>query len=178
MKPSFCPFCGNEISFPNNAGAATCMFCFHRVEASAASSEQHVQQAAVQAFIPPVIDSPSHPERYFCFACGQHIDRRAEVCPKCGVRQSRIGKSGGKSDASGTKTAAGVLAILLGCLGVHKFVIGATVPGVVMLLVSLLTFGVGAVPMGIIGLIEGIIYLTKTDEEFHERYIVGKRGWF
>ncbi|MFH4181154.1 zinc ribbon domain-containing protein, partial [Acinetobacter baumannii] len=23
----------------------------------------------------------------FCYACGQQIDARAEICPKCGVRQ-------------------------------------------------------------------------------------------
>jgi hypothetical protein len=32
--------------------------------------------------------------------------------------------------------------------------------------------------MGIIGLIEGILYLTKSDEEFVSTYITNKRGWF
>jgi len=31
---------------------------------------------------------------------------------------------------------------------------------------------------GIIGLAEGIIYLTKTDEQFKEIYEVGKKEWF
>ena len=30
--------------------------------------------------------------------------------------------------------------------------------------------------MGIIGLIEGIVYLSKSDEEFYETYVVGKKG--
>ncbi len=47
-----------------------------------------------------------------------------------------------------------------------------------MLLVSLLTFGLGAIPMGLIGLVEGIIYLSKSDEDFYETYVVEKRGWF
>ncbi len=47
-----------------------------------------------------------------------------------------------------------------------------------MLLVSLLTCGLGAIPMSIIGLIEGIIYLTKSDKEFYEIYVEGKKGWF
>ncbi|MEX0716039.1 MAG: hypothetical protein WD066_05605 [Planctomycetaceae bacterium] len=29
-----------------------------------------------------------------------------------------------------------------------------------------------------IGLVEGIIYLTKSDEEFYQTYIVGKKEWF
>ena len=61
---------------------------------------------------------------------------------------------------------AGVLGILLSPLGIHKFVLGYTKEGLIMLLVSVLTCGIGAGIMGIIGLIEGIIYLTKSDEEF------------
>jgi TM2 domain-containing membrane protein YozV len=79
---------------------------------------------------------------------------------------------------SGNKIAAGLCAILLGALGIHKFILGFTTPGIIMLLISVLTFGLGAIPMGIIGLIEGIIYLTKTDEDFYRIYVVEKRGWF
>ncbi len=79
---------------------------------------------------------------------------------------------------SGDKLAAGLCAIFLGCLGVHKFILGLTTPAIIMLLVSVLTCGYGAIPMGIIGLIEGIIYLTRTDEEFHRIYVVEKKGWF
>jgi len=46
-----------------------------------------------------------------------------------------------------------------------------------MLLVSILTCGFGGVVMGIIGLIEGIIYLTKSDEEFAQTYLSSKKGW-
>lgn len=76
------------------------------------------------------------------------------------------------------KIAAGVCGILLGALGVHKFILGYTKEGLIMLLVSLLTLGFLAFVVGIIGLIEGIIYLTKTDEEFVQVYVTGKRGWF
>ena len=80
--------------------------------------------------------------------------------------------------SSGNKVAAGICGILLGALGIHKFILGLTTPGLIMLLVSLLTCGLGAIPMSIIGLIEGIIYLTKSDEEFYEIYVEGKKGWF
>lgn len=71
------------------------------------------------------------------------------------------------------KVVAGILAILLGGLGVHKFILGYTKEGIIQLILGFLC-GVGFV----IGLIEGIIYLTKTDEEFYQTYQVGKRGWF
>jgi TM2 domain-containing membrane protein YozV len=73
------------------------------------------------------------------------------------------------------KIVAGVLAILLGGLGVHKFVLGYTQEGIIMLIISIISCGIVG---GLIGLIEGIIYLTKTDEEFYQTYQVGKKGWF
>ena len=76
------------------------------------------------------------------------------------------------------KTAAGLFAIFLGSLGIHKFYLNYTKEGVIMLLVSILTCGIGASVMGIIGLIEGILYLTRTDEEFQSLYVDGYKGWF
>ena len=76
------------------------------------------------------------------------------------------------------KVVAGILGILLNCLGIHKFYLGYTKEGVIMLLVSILTFGFGAIVMGPIGLIEGIIYLTKSDDEFVSTYVTGQKGWF
>ena len=76
------------------------------------------------------------------------------------------------------RVAAGICGILIGSLGIHKFILGLTTPGLIMLLVSVLTCGLAAPVMHIIGLIEGIIYLTKSDEEFYQTYIVGKKGWF
>jgi len=77
---------------------------------------------------------------------------------------------------------AGILAIVLGSLGVHKFVLGYTKEGIIMLVVTLVvgtvTLGFGLSLMGLVGLIEGIIYLTKSDAEFASTYITGKRGWF
>ena len=76
------------------------------------------------------------------------------------------------------KLIAGILAILLGPLGIHKFILGYQKEGVIMLLVSILTCGIGAGVMGLIGLIEGIIYLTKTDEEFYQIYQINQKTWF
>lgn len=76
------------------------------------------------------------------------------------------------------KIAAGICGILLGCFGVHKFILGFTTAGVIMLLGTLATCFVGGIVMSTIGLVEGIIYLTKSDAEFYQTYIVEKREWF
>ncbi|MCA9072810.1 MAG: DUF4339 domain-containing protein [Planctomycetaceae bacterium] len=76
------------------------------------------------------------------------------------------------------KVAAGLCGILLGSLGIHKFLLGMTTPGIIMLLITLLTCGMGGAVTGTIGLIEGILYLTKSDEEFYELYAIEKREWF
>lgn len=72
------------------------------------------------------------------------------------------------------KLLAGILGILLGGLGIHRFVLGDAVGGILRIVITFVTCGAGS----IIGLIEGIIYLTKTDEEFVELYINQKKGWF
>lgn len=80
--------------------------------------------------------------------------------------------------AASKKIAAGICGILLGALGVHKFILGYTKEGVIMLLVTVLTMGFGGFIMGIIGLIEGIVYLVKPDDEFVATYVNSKKGWF
>ena len=73
---------------------------------------------------------------------------------------------------------AGICGILLGAIGVHKFVLGYTKQGLIMLLVTVLTLGFGGILTGLVGLIEGIVYLTKSDDEFVRTYVTGRRGWF
>lgn len=73
---------------------------------------------------------------------------------------------------------AGVLAIFFGALGIHKFVLSYYKEGVIMLVVSLLSFGFLAGLMALVGLIEGIIYLTKSDEEFYTIYQENRKPWF
>jgi TM2 domain-containing membrane protein YozV len=59
-------------------------------------------------------------------------------------------------------------------LGIHKFVLGYTKEGLIQIGLSMISFGV----LGIIGFIEGIIYLTKSDDEFVEIYQNNHKGWF
>ena len=89
-------------------------------------------------------------------------------------------------DFASRKVTAGVLAILFGQLGVHKFMLGYISTGLIMLGITLVSiplclvfvgfFGIAA--MVLIGLIEGIIYLTKGDDEFVIRYGVNRKSWF
>ena len=83
-----------------------------------------------------------------------------------------------KREFVGKKVAAGICGILIGSLGIHKFILGMNTPGLIMLLVSLLTCFMASPIMSIIGLVEGIIYLTKSDDEFYELYAVEKKEWF
>lgn len=101
--------------------------------------------------------------------------------------------------AKSKKVVAGVLGILLGCFGTHKFVLGYMRAGIIMLGVTIaswtlgscfalltcflfgcfgLPFWAGFIVMAIIGLVEGINYLTKSDEEFCRMYIANRREWF
>ena len=70
------------------------------------------------------------------------------------------------------KLVAGILAIVLGAFGVHKFYLGYTKEGVIQLILGFICIGY------LLGIIEGIIYLTKSDEEFVATYITGRKGWF
>ncbi len=83
-----------------------------------------------------------------------------------------------KPPGADKKIAAGICGVLLGHFGVHKFILGYTSEGVTMLLVTLLTCGIGGIVMWVIGLVEGITYLTRSDEEFVATYIANKKGWF
>jgi TM2 domain-containing membrane protein YozV len=130
----------------------------------------------------------------FCKQCGKEIPEGTLFCSYCGARQVAEETTGETSSASAaaspvattveskSKIAAGVLAILLGSLGIHKFYLGYTTQGLIMLLVTVLaswfTLGLAAIIMEVIGLIEGIIYLTMSDEAFRDTYVIGRKAWF
>ena len=80
------------------------------------------------------------------------------------------------SEAGGEnkKVLAGILGIFLGGFGIHKFILGYTKEGIIQIVITFITCGFGS----LVGLIEGIIYLTKSDEEFYETYQANKKPWF
>mgnify|MGYP006289276505 CR=1 FL=1 len=108
----------------------------------------------------------SHGEReadqVYCVDCGHLIYKQAEICPDCGARQPSLG-----SQKDTDQVAAGVLAILLGGLGVHKFYQGNTRNGVLYL--CFFWTGIPAV----LGLIEGILILIADEDEYERKYADG-----
>lgn len=79
------------------------------------------------------------------------------------------------------KVLSGILGILFGWLGIHKFILGYTKEGVILLIFGVLGFLTCGITSGIswiIGFIEGLIYLTKSDEDFYNTYQAGYKPWF
>jgi len=116
-----------------------------------------------QSVIPPInnptVQVSGNFQNKYCHACGGQIDVRAEICPKCGVRQAQQVSGGGRN-----RVTAGVFALLLGGLGIHKFYLGRIGMGIIYLL-----FFWTLIP-AIIGFIEGIIILSMSDAAFAAKY--------
>jgi TM2 domain-containing membrane protein YozV len=128
----------------------------------------------------------------YCTKCGAINDDMAQYCTNCQAPLTQVSGGGGggayppvqpmppgamtdwKALGADKKVVAGILGILVGGLGIHKFILGYTNEGIIQIVISVFTCGAG----GIIGIVEGIIYLTKSDEDFVRTYIQGKRGWF
>ena len=126
----------------------------------------------------------------YCTKCGAVNDDTAQYCTNCqapltapvgsgyqpmqSVNQGAGAMTDWKAMGADKKITAGICAILVGWLGVHKFILGYTTEGVIQLVLGILTCGL----TNIISIVEGVIYLTKSDEEFVRTYIQNKKGWF
>jgi TM2 domain-containing membrane protein YozV len=85
------------------------------------------------------------------------------------------------TSGSSKKIAAALFAFFLGSFGAHKFYLGYTKQGIIMLLVFLFGFillGIPSMLIGVIAFIEFILYLVKSDEEFEQTYVQGNKPWF
>lgn len=136
-----------------------------------------------------------------CPSCNTENTGLENFCRNCGVsladpfqdqqnQQMQQPPSTGSQQVPGAdkKIAAGICGILLGGFGVHKFILGYQQEGVYMLVGQIIAWVLAIISCGflfflplvisVIGLIEGIIYLTKSDEEFVQTYVVNKKPWF
>lgn len=86
------------------------------------------------------------------------------------------------SPCSKDHVAAGLLAIFLGSLGIHKFYLGYNTPGFIMLAVtivgSIFSLGLAGLAMVVISIVEGVLYLSKSQTEFEQIYVFNKKEWF
>lgn len=105
-------------------------------------------------------DDRGEREKY-CVECGASIAKQAEICPECGVRQP------GSGSTDSDQVAAGVLALLLGGLGAHKFYQGNTKLGVIYL-----CFFWTGIP-ALLGLVEGILILIADEDEYERKFADG-----
>ena len=94
----------------------------------------------------------------FCMHCGAPIHLKAEICPKCGIRQV-MAKSSGRS-----RVPAALFALFLGGIGIHKFYLGKAWQGFLYLICCWMIFP------SVIAFFEGIYYLTLSDAAFAEKY--------
>lgn len=163
-----CQKCGHPNPSATGTALDTCPQCGVPYNPAAAAS---ANAAPVFSAAAPAPAAPSAPlkraDEKFCSECGALINVKAEICPKCGVRQMPVPFANplGKTSSGGrNKVVAGFLGIFLGGLGVHKFYLGKGLQGV-LYLVFCWTF----IP-AIIGFIEGLNYFLMSEKTFFERY--------
>ena len=114
----------------------------------------------------------------FCRNCGSMLsnnyqNQQVQQAPNSGMQQQIPGAD--------KKILTGILGIVLGGFGVHKFILGYTTEGIIMLVTQIVGWflcGIPSIVVSVIGIVEGIMYLTKTDEDFVNTYIRNKKPWF
>jgi len=135
MAENKCPQCGAPIDL----GATECKYCGEKLAVQQVA--QQVQQPQPQVVIQQVQPQPQ-------VVIQQAAPQQVYVS---GINPSWPVKS---------KAAAGILAILLGGIGAHKFYLGEVGKGILYL-----CFCWTGIPT-ILGFIEGIKYLCSNDENF------------
>jgi TM2 domain-containing membrane protein YozV len=109
-------------------------------------------------------------------ASGKRVDFQVQ-----GENAQEIYVENPATDVSSTKIIAALLGIFLGGLGAHKFYLGFKKQGAIMLIIFLFGFVLLGIPSSLIafiGLIEGIIYLARSSEDFEKYHVSGHKGWF
>lgn len=98
----------------------------------------------------------------------------ASVVPVASPVASYASRSHYRPGMQTNRIAAGVLGIVIPGLAIHKFILGFVGTGILQLFLTIITLGL----FSIVGFIEGIIYLAKSEEQFYRDYHVRRRAWF
>ena len=98
----------------------------------------------------------------FCQNCGKEIEEGKAFCANCGAPADGEQAAAQPAQAAApagaqpkSKMVAGLLGIFLGAWGIHNFYLGNSSRGIIQIVVTIVTCGVG----GIWGFIEGILIL-------------------
>ena len=191
----FCPKCGNEL----DGNSASCPKCGNTIPSSISSGVSSASevtnrpqrsgfmfcsncgnQVAEKAIACPKCGCPPRKEKNFCYNCGTQINAQQIMCVKCGVSLSKS-HSGSSSEGGGkNRIIIGIVAILVGFLGIHKFYHGSWGWGIVYLLISLIgcVLILPLIIIDIVGIVEGIKYLIMDDEEYNQKYVESPRDAF
>lgn len=155
MSGNVCPQCGAPVE----PGARECKFC----------GEKLVQQQVNQQFNPQF--NQQQMNQQFNPQMNQQFNQQYNQQPRTVYVQQPIPQPVYMTAINPawpikSKIAAGILAIFLGGIGIHKFYMGKVGMGLLYLI-----FCWTGVP-GVIGFIEGVIYLCSNDENFQLKHHV------
>ncbi len=178
---SYCPHCGQAAQ----EGASYCVACGTRLTAPLESAPAREWQGPP----PPLPEYPIAAPNTGVPAAAPMPGWAAGDSPSLAAAQGRLVSWSGQPlppNFAERRVIAGILGIVFGQLGIHKFVLGYVGAGIAMLSITVVSYVLTVLIIGLfgvlattlIGLIEGIIYLSRSDDEFIMRYGVNRRSWF
>ena len=151
-----CPQCRNQISTQYEVEKITCPFCGNEFEAASAA-------------VPPQFQAQQQQQQYGQGQPGGYAQGPQPAFTPPPSNDIFAAGSSGKS-----RGVAGLLAIFLGTLGVHYIYLDKTTSGIIILLISLfggvLTCGVLPRIIAVVVLIQGILMMTMSQDEFEKKY--------
>lgn len=174
-------YCG-QCGTPTEPGAVMCELCGNPVSGSPLGSQQQAfrqqpyqQQAYQQQPYADPYQQQAFQQQPYGQMPQQYADPYQQLQAEQDAYQQQLNQSRGYSysqrrilsqngtyvsSSAKSRTVAGILAIFLGWLGVHNFYLGYTGKGVVQLLLTLCSCGMGGVVAWLWGIIEGILLLS------------------
>ena len=181
----YCNNCGAQL--PD--GTAFCTNCGGKTDGTqgnAQPQQQYGQQAQQQYAQPQQQYGQQAQQQYGQQQYGQQPYGQQQYGQQPYGQQPQQYGQPAQVSSEKSKVAAGLLGIFLGGFGAHKFYLGYTQEAVIMLVACILGillsfFVIGffvVLGVSVVGLIEGIIYLTKSDADFQRIYVQGKKAWF